>query len=98
MDTSEHQSARLESGLGLRPHEFESRILRQLTRGNALSARFAGGAFSGFGQFLAQFPGRLGCSIRTLTDGGERPRATQVVTVSRGGVAHSDKAGAVCGL
>ena len=44
MNTSERPSAQLESGLGLRPHEFESRILRQLTRGNAVWPRFVGRA------------------------------------------------------
>jgi hypothetical protein len=36
MGTPGRPSTQLDSGLGLRPHEFESRILRQLTRGNAL--------------------------------------------------------------
>jgi hypothetical protein len=40
--------------LGLRPHEFESRILCKLTRENAPSAKFTGGVDSDLGQFLAQ--------------------------------------------
>jgi hypothetical protein len=58
MNTAEHLSAQLESGLGLRPPEFESRILRQLPRGNAAWPRFVGRARLDPGPKLVSSGGR----------------------------------------
>ena len=61
-DVAEYPSTQLESGLGLRPHEFESRILRHLTRGNAPPLRLAEGVFSSFGQNIGQLRRGFGSS------------------------------------
>jgi hypothetical protein len=56
--------------LGLRPHEFESRILRHLTRGNAVWPRFVGRARLDLGPKLVS----SGTRDRVGTDVAERQR------------------------
>jgi len=62
----------LESGLGLRPHEFESRILRQLTRGNPVSEVSAwcfGPVWSQFWSQLAVVSGPARLSVDAAGSG-----------------------------
>ena len=97
-DVAEYPSTQLESGLGLRPHEFESRILRRLTRENAPSARSREGRSRVLARVLASCRAALAAQTRTLTDGGERLRAIQGANVPRKTGPPVDKAGWVYAL
>ena len=72
MSSAGHPSAQLESGLGLRPHEFESRILRKLT-GETLSGSHRRGSFRVQSQFQSQLAA-LGGLPRTLANAGRGGR------------------------